>query len=214
MKIKISSCLLILVAVTPLAQTLSAEGLLGKKYFEIVYKTGNLTNSFSDGDIDVWGVNTRLNIPLANEDETVSYDAFISLSHAEIDDSTIDGDGQEIDLGIVFYNSNSKFQDIEFKPFLALSGGYADGTIFEYSDKSFIYTATAGIEFPIDNFITITPYFRYVNIVELEDGDDTIAGIDFNFWITKRSNIGINWEQVSNSGSTLDVYGFAFRIGF
>lgn len=199
---------------TAFSTFLQAEGLLGKRYLELSYQSGNITSDALEGDVDTWGAKARINIPLKTESETFEYDFFVNVQHAEIDETDIDADGDEIDFGLTFYTTTNKFQNFEFKPFLSLAGGYADGSLFDESDESFIYSATAGIEIPIDSAITITPYLRYVDIVEIDDGSDQIVGLDLSVWLNKHNSVGFQWEQIGKLGVTFNSYSFAYRLGF
>lgn len=181
----------------------SAKGLLGEQYFGISYDIGTVE------DIDLWGVSLEYNRQLGS-DNLYAYDLHVAASYSEIDESGVDVDGKEIDFGIVVY----PLQEFELKPFIAASGGYGEASLLGDSDGSFKYQVTIGGEWKPSEAFTITPYWTYFDYTSLDEGDDSVVGIQGSLWLKEKYNIGFDYSHTSVSGSDLDVVSIIYRQSF
>lgn len=181
----------------------SAKGLLGENYFGAAYDVGSIE------DLDLWGVSFLYNQQLGADNE-YAYDLHVSASYAELDEPGASLDGKEIQFGLVVYPNKT----FELKPFIALSAGYGEATLFGDSDDSFLYQASIGGEWKPSNNFTITPYWSYFDYTSVENGDDSVLGIQGSLWLQDKYNVGIDFSRMSVEGFNLDVVSIIYRQSF
>lgn len=184
-------------------QLASSEGVLGKNYWGLSYETADVAN------VDIWGVTAHYNRNLFT-DTDYSYDLNVQLSHAELDQFSIDVEATGVEASIVIFSATEK----ELTPFLGLSAGYGEGSILGNDDGSFKYQVSVGGEWKASERFTITPYAKYFNYTSIPDGDDFEVGIDLNLWVTEEVSVGLDYSNISASGTNLDVFSAFFRKKF
>lgn len=180
-----------------------SEGLLGKNYWGLSYETADVSN------IDIWGVTAHYNRNLFT-DPDYSYDLNIQLSHAELEEFSVDVEATGLEAGLVIFADSTK----EMTPFLGVSVGYGEGSVLGNSDGSFKYEVTVGGEWKASERFIITPYASYFDYTSVPNGDDFEVGVDLNFWVSEMVSVGLDYSNVSASGTSLDVFSVFFRKRF
>lgn len=179
------------------------EGLLGQKYWGLSYENATVA------DVDLWGVSAHYNRKLFT-DSTYSYDLNVQISHAELDVPNIDAKADGIEAGLVVYSDRSS----EVKPFLGLSAGYGEGSVFGFNEDSFKYQISIGGELKASERFIVTPYAKYFDYTSIDEGDDFEVGVEASFWATQNVNIGLDYSNISALGESLNIYSLFFRKKF